>query len=96
MVFGCRPLSLRCFRCVWYCWSKCVLVDDEFMLACPHERLQNHTFIDEGVFVKINSCGQDLLILRVAASSNTSVKFAPAFSLTGRAASFSQRYRAIA
>jgi len=40
------------------------------MLACPHERLQNHTFIDEGVFVKINSCGLNLRILRVAASSN--------------------------
>jgi len=45
------------------------------MLACPHERLQNHTFIDEGVFVKINSCGLNLRILRVAASSNNIGKF---------------------
>jgi len=64
---------LRCFRCVWYCWSKWVLVDVEFMLARPHERLQNHTFVDEGVFVKINSCGLNLRILRVATSSNKSL-----------------------
>ena len=31
--------------------------------------------IDEGVFVKINSCGQNLRILRVAASSNKALNW---------------------
>ena len=66
MVFGCKPLSLKFFRCA--------SVNDEFLLACRHERLQNHPLIHKDVFVKINSCGQDLRILRVAASPNNAKK----------------------
>lgn len=73
MVFGCSPLSFRCFRCVWYCRSNGV-ADVEIMLACPHERLQNHSINDEGVIVQGSSCGHSLRLLRVAASSNPSLE----------------------
>jgi len=40
------------------------------MLAYPHEVVQNHPLISEGVIVHNNSWGHKLYFLRVAASSN--------------------------
>jgi len=78
MVFGCKPFRLRCLRWVWYCWSKCAVdtgaAVDAVMVAFPREWLHNQSLESRGVKVQNNSRDRRLGFLRVAASSNRSLK----------------------
>jgi len=77
MVLGCRPFRLRCLRWVWYCrskWAFDAVVAAVVMMAFPREKMHNHFLGYRGVKMQINSRDRRLGFLRVAASSNISLK----------------------